>query len=162
MSCFILVKLFYVLPESCTRVRQTIPWSLPIHKEGNEPCFILRLNMAVTFLSCKFYEWKYTVRTKGIRITLYFILSSISLVKYHCFYVYMVRINSLVNVKQKQTSRQFYHIFFQAMRILCLFISLLIDNLRGHREILEAWLKCNLLTIANRISSIPIFICSIP
>ena len=38
-----------------------------------------------------------TVRTKGIQITLYFIMSSISLVKWCCFYENMVCINSTVN-----------------------------------------------------------------
>ena len=43
-----------------------------------------------------------TVRTEGIRINLYFIMSSIS-VRHCCIYQNMVCINSVVNVKQKQT-----------------------------------------------------------
>jgi len=43
-----------------------------------------------------------TVRTEGIQVSLYFIMSSISLVKYCYFYENMVGINSTVNVKQKQ------------------------------------------------------------
>ena len=46
--------------------------------------------------------YKNTVRNEGIQITLYFIMSSISLVKYCCSYKNMVCINSTVNVKQKQ------------------------------------------------------------
>ena len=45
---------------------------------------------------------KYTIRTKGIQITLYFIMSSVSLAEFCCFYENMVCINSTVNVKQKQ------------------------------------------------------------
>jgi len=43
-----------------------------------------------------------TVKTEGIQITLYFMMSSISLVRHCCFYENMVCINSIVNVKQKQ------------------------------------------------------------
>ena len=43
-----------------------------------------------------------TVKTEGIQITLYFMVSSISLVRHCCFYENMVCINSIVNVKQKQ------------------------------------------------------------
>ena len=44
-----------------------------------------------------------TVRTEGIQTTLYFIMSFISLVRHCCFYYNMVCINSIVNMKQKQT-----------------------------------------------------------
>ena len=43
-----------------------------------------------------------TVKTEGIQIILYFMMSSISLVRHCCFYENMVCINSIVNVKQKQ------------------------------------------------------------
>jgi len=43
-----------------------------------------------------------TIRTEGIQFTLYFIMRSIYLVTYCCFYENIVCINSTVNVKQKQ------------------------------------------------------------
>ena len=43
-----------------------------------------------------------TVRTEGIQITLYFIMSAISLVRHCCVYENMLCVNSIVNVKQKQ------------------------------------------------------------
>ena len=49
------------------------------------------------------FVYKNTVRNEGIQIILYFIMSSISLVKYCCFYENMFCINSTVNLKQKQT-----------------------------------------------------------
>jgi len=52
--------------------------------------------MVVNFTSCV------TVKIKGIQTTLFFIMSSISLVKYCFFYENMFCITSIVNVKQKQ------------------------------------------------------------
>ena len=46
---------------------------------------------------------KNTVRTEGIQIPLYFIVSCMYLVQCCCCYENMVHINSIVNVKQKQT-----------------------------------------------------------
>ena len=56
-----------------------------------------------TFTSCEKGLNENTVRTEGIQITLYFIMSSISLVRHCCFYQNMICINSIVNAKQKQT-----------------------------------------------------------
>ena len=55
------------------------------------------------YLPRKFYKRKCHVRTEGIQLTLYFIMRSIYLVNYCCFYEYIACINSTVNVKQKQT-----------------------------------------------------------
>ena len=60
--------------------------TFPIHKEGNDPCFIyLLIYDCTTFTSRVNVLNEHTVRTKGIQITLYFIMSSISLVRYCCF-----------------------------------------------------------------------------
>ena len=56
-----------------------------------------------TFASHENLLNKNIVRTEGIQIPLYLIMSSISLVRHCCFYLNMVYINSTVNVKQKQT-----------------------------------------------------------
>jgi len=42
-----------------------------------------------------------TVRTEGIQLTLYVIMSSISLVRHCCFYINMVCIKGIVYLKQK-------------------------------------------------------------
>ena len=61
---------------------KSFPWLSPIHKEGNKPCFIYMIKYGCySYLPRKFYERKYTLKTEGIQITLYFIMSSISLVK---------------------------------------------------------------------------------
>ena len=75
----------------------------PIHKEGNKPCFIYTIKYDCTTLTSHVNVVnENTVRTEGIQITLYLIMSFISLVKYRCFYENMVCINSTVNVQQKQ------------------------------------------------------------
>jgi len=54
----------------------------PIHKEGNELCFMYTITYdIITFTSLVNVVNKNTVRTEGIKINLYFIMSSISLVK---------------------------------------------------------------------------------
>ena len=64
--------------------KETVTWLSPIHKEGNEPCFIYVLIYdCTTFTSCVNVLNKNTVMTEGIQITLYSIISSISLVR-HC------------------------------------------------------------------------------
>ena len=77
----------------------------PIHKNGNEPCFIYTIAYdCTTFTSRVDVLDENTDITKGIQITLYLIMSSIRLVK-HCFFVFyenMVCIDCTVNVKQKQ------------------------------------------------------------
>jgi len=55
----------------------------------------------ITFTSLVNVVNKNTVRTEGIKINLYFIMSSISLVKNCFFYENMVCINNTVNVKHK-------------------------------------------------------------
>ena len=76
----------------------------PIHKAGNELCFIyLLIYYCTTLISRVNVLNENTVRSEGIQITLYFIISSISIVRHCCYYENMVCINSIVNAKQKQT-----------------------------------------------------------
>ena len=57
-------------------------WLSPIHKEGNTPCFIYTITYDCTTLTSRVNVlYITTVRTDGIQITLYFIMSSISLIK---------------------------------------------------------------------------------
>jgi len=87
----------------CIYYSKTVPWLSPIHKEGNELCFIHTIKYeGTTFTSRVHVLNENTVKTEGIQITLYFIMSSLSLVKYCFFNENMVCINSTVNVKQKQ------------------------------------------------------------
>jgi len=63
----------------------------PIQKEGNKPCFIYTIKYdCTTFTSRVNVLNKNTVRTEGIQITLYFTMSSISLVNIVVFYENMV------------------------------------------------------------------------
>ena len=59
--------------------------------------------VALLLPSAKIVLTKNTVRTEGIQIPLYFIVSCMYLVQFCCCYENMVHINSIVNVKQKQT-----------------------------------------------------------
>jgi len=59
-------------------------------QKGNEPCFIYTMKYGCTSVTFRVNFIKYTVRTEGIQITLYFIMSSISLVRHCCFYENMV------------------------------------------------------------------------
>ena len=96
--------LLYIYQMADDAIFKTVSWLSPIHKEGSEPCFIYTIKYrCATFYSCVNVLKGNTVRTEGIQLTLYFIVSSISLCKYCCCYVNMVCINSTVNVKQKQT-----------------------------------------------------------
>ena len=73
-----------------------------IHKERNQPCFIYTIKYDyTTFTSRVNVHNENTAGTEGIQITLNFIMSSISLVKFCCFYENKVCINRKVNVKQK-------------------------------------------------------------
>jgi len=55
----------------------------PMYKEGNKLCFIYTITYdCTTFTSCVNVLNENTFRTEGIQITLYFIISSIYLVKY--------------------------------------------------------------------------------
>jgi len=57
----------------------------PIHKEGNEHCFVyLLIHDCTTFTSRVNVLYENTVRTDGIQITLYFIMRSLSLVEHCC------------------------------------------------------------------------------
>ena len=79
----------------------------PIHKEGSKLCFIYLLIYDCNTLTSPVNVLnKNSVRSEGIQITLYFIMSSISLVRHCCFYENMVCINSIVSVEQKQTQHE--------------------------------------------------------
>ena len=78
-----------------TEDTKTVPWLSPIHKEGNKPCFIYMIKYGwTTFTVSVNVLNENTVRTVGIQITLYFIMSSISLVQYCCYYENRVCITS--------------------------------------------------------------------
>ena len=65
---------------------KTVPWLSPIHTQGNELCFIYTIKYdCTTFTSRVTVLNENTVRTEGIQITLYFKMSSISLVRQCCF-----------------------------------------------------------------------------
>ena len=64
--------------------------------------YSLLIHDCTTFTTSKNVLNENTVRTEGLQITLYFIMSSITLVRHCCFYENMVYNNSTVNVKQKQ------------------------------------------------------------
>ena len=52
-----------------------------IHKEGNEPCFIYTIQFDCIISPLN----ENNVKTEGIQITIYRLMSSISLDKYCCF-----------------------------------------------------------------------------
>ena len=75
-----------------------------IHTEGNELCFIYLLIYYCTTLTSRVNVLNQnTVRSEGIQITSYFIMGSML---DHVFIKNMVCINSIVNVKQKQTQHE--------------------------------------------------------
>ena len=81
---------------SFNKKSKTVPLLSPIHKEGNKPCFINTINYGCTiFTSCVNFINENTLSEP--KVTLYFIVSYISLVKYCCFYENRVCINSIVN-----------------------------------------------------------------
>ena len=83
---------------------KTVPWLPHLHKEGNELCFIcLLIYECTTFTSRVNVLNEKTVRTEGIQITLYFIMSFVSLVRQCCSMKGWFYINNIVDVKQKQT-----------------------------------------------------------
>ena len=100
--------------ENVIRVKQnsksnanskTVPWLSPYNTQRRKLTvfYSLLIHGCTTFISREKVLNENTVRTKGIQTTLYFIMSSTSFVRHCCFYYNMVCINSIVNVKQKQT-----------------------------------------------------------
>jgi len=85
----------------------------PIHKEGNEPRFIYTIKYDCTTFTLRVNvlneNTENTVRTKGIQITLYFIMSSISLVKYmHQLYDHIDKKATYSGTAEKQRNSWFY------------------------------------------------------
>ena len=81
----------------------------PIHKEGNEPRFIYTIKYDCTTFTLRVNvlneNTENTVRTKGIQITLYFIMNFISLVKYmHQLYDHIDKKVTYLNTTVKQSN----------------------------------------------------------
>ena len=65
---------------------KTVPWLSPIHKEGNKLCFnYLLIYDCTTFTSRENVLNENTVRTEGTQISVYFIMSPVSIVRHCCF-----------------------------------------------------------------------------
>ena len=66
---------------------KTVSWLSPIHRKRNELCFIYLLIYFCTILTSSANILnEHTVRSEGIQLTLYFIMSAISLVWHCCLY----------------------------------------------------------------------------
>jgi len=82
-----------VIVSDTQRMKLTVVYSL----------LFMLIHDCTTFNSRENVLNENTVRAEGIQLTLYLIMSSISLVRHCCFYLNKVCIHSIVNVKQKQT-----------------------------------------------------------